>query len=145
MKNYYFDTSALVKLYHEESGTDKVENIFSSEDSTIIISEFAVVELYSTFYRLLRMNEITNVILKSIIETFQNDCKFRFLIKPINSGIFNGAKELIIKYGSKKSIRTLDAIQLSVSLKMKDIMFVSGDELLLECAEDEDLKVLKVS
>jgi len=70
MKNYYFDTSALVKLYHEESGTDKVENIFSSEDSTIIISEFAVVELYSTFYRLLRMNEITNVILKSIIETF---------------------------------------------------------------------------
>ena len=70
MKNYYFDTSALVKLYHEESGTDEVENIFSSEDSTIIISELAIVELYSTFYRLLRMNEITNVILKSIIETF---------------------------------------------------------------------------
>lgn len=145
MKNYYFDTSALVKLYHEESGTDEVENIFSSEDNTIIISELAIVELYSTFYRLLRMNEITNVILKSIIETFENDCKFRFLIKPINSDIFNGAKELIIKYGSKKSIRTLDAIQLSVSLKMKDIMFVSGDELLLECAEDEDLRVLKVS
>ncbi len=101
--------------------------------------------LYSTFYRLLRMNEITNVILKSIIETFENDCKFRFLIKPINSDIFNGSKELIIKYGSKKSIRTLDAIQLSVSLKMKDIVFVSGDKLLLECAEDEDLRVLKVS
>jgi len=28
---------------------------------------------------------------------------------------------------------------------MKDIMFVSGDELLLECAKDEDLRVLKVS
>jgi len=43
MKNYYFDTSALVKLYHEESGTDEVENIFSSEDSTIIISELALI------------------------------------------------------------------------------------------------------
>jgi len=43
MKNYYFDTSALVKLYHEESGTDEVENIFSSEDSTIIISELMLI------------------------------------------------------------------------------------------------------
>lgn len=34
MQTYYFDTSALVKLYHEESGTNEVEQIFSSEDST---------------------------------------------------------------------------------------------------------------
>lgn len=28
-KCYFFDTSALIKLYHEEVGTDCVEEIFS--------------------------------------------------------------------------------------------------------------------
>ncbi|MBI3753049.1 MAG: type II toxin-antitoxin system VapC family toxin [Deltaproteobacteria bacterium] len=144
MQNHYLDTSALVKLYREESGTDEVERIFSLEESAIIISELAVVEFYSTLYRLLRMNEITDGILKSVVESFERDCKFRFLIKPIGQDIFNKAKEIITKHGSKKSIRTLDAIQLAVSLKMKDIVFVSADELLLECAKDEKLKVLRV-
>lgn len=55
MQNYYLDTSALIKLYREEPGTDEVERIFSSEESAIIISELALVELYSALYRLLRM------------------------------------------------------------------------------------------
>lgn len=62
------------------------------------------------------MNEITHDILKSVIKSFENDCKFRFLIKPIDSGIFNKTKEIIAEYGRKKSLRTLDAIQLSVFL-----------------------------
>lgn len=93
------------------------------------------------------MNEITHDILKSVIKSFENDCKLRFHIKPISSGVFDKAKEIIVKYGGKKSLRTLDAIQLSVFLNIRDrnAVFVSADELLLECAKDENLKVLKAS
>lgn len=82
--------------------------------------------------------------MKSVVESFERDCKFRFFIKPIGQDIFNKAKEIIAKHGKKKSVRTLDAIQLSASLKMRNIVFVSADELLLECARDEKLEVLRV-
>ena len=42
---YYFDTSAVVKLYHQELGTDQVEALFAQVNSTIMISELTVVEL----------------------------------------------------------------------------------------------------
>ena len=38
--NYFFDTSALVKIYHEEEGADKVLEIYNSERQ-ITISELA--------------------------------------------------------------------------------------------------------
>ncbi|HLP48239.1 MAG TPA: type II toxin-antitoxin system VapC family toxin [Candidatus Deferrimicrobium sp.] len=55
--NYFFDTSALVKLYHNEKGTDKVLGIYKSRDK-ITISELARVEFYSTIYRKYRDEEI---------------------------------------------------------------------------------------
>lgn len=45
---YYFDTSAVVKLYHQELGTDQVEALFAQMNSAIMISELTLVELNST-------------------------------------------------------------------------------------------------
>ncbi|MFZ3091365.1 MAG: type II toxin-antitoxin system VapC family toxin [Nitrospirota bacterium] len=50
MTDYYFDTSALVKLYHDELNTSVVEEIFSNEENQIFISEIACIELYSALY-----------------------------------------------------------------------------------------------
>jgi hypothetical protein len=47
--SFYCDTSALVKLYHREAGTERMEEIFRQEDKTIIISELVIVEFYSTW------------------------------------------------------------------------------------------------
>jgi uncharacterized protein with PIN domain len=41
--NYFFDTSALVKIYHDEEGADKVLEIYNS-DGQITISELAKVK-----------------------------------------------------------------------------------------------------
>lgn len=145
MTVYYFDTSALVKLYHDEAGTEEVEKIFAFEEEQINISELAVIELYSAFYRLLRMKEISEDTVETALESFDEDCKYRFVIKSVNSDATNKAKNIIKTYGNTKSIRTLDAIQLSVSLGIvDDVIFVSADELLLEIAEQENLEILKV-
>ncbi len=58
MKTYYLDTSVLVKLYHQETGTDEVEKIFSTKNASIIISEIAVVELYSA----IKGNPISSIV-----------------------------------------------------------------------------------
>jgi uncharacterized protein len=56
---FYFDNSALIKLYHQESGTEQAEEIFRQAESTLVISELAIVELYSTLARKVRIGEIT--------------------------------------------------------------------------------------
>ena len=56
--SFYCDTSALVKLYHREAGTERMEEIFRQEDKTLIISELAIVEFYSTLARKMRTGEI---------------------------------------------------------------------------------------
>ncbi|HDH11936.1 MAG TPA: PIN domain-containing protein [Nitrospirae bacterium] len=140
MKIYYLDTSALVKLYHNEKGTEEVEKIFSTQNASIIISEIAVVELYSALYRLNRMKEIPGNAVEASIRSFEDDCKYRFSINSVGSDTINRAKKIIKRYGKDESIRTLDAIQLSVSLDHESaIIFVSADAVLNVIAEKEGL------
>jgi len=143
MKTYYLDTSALVKLYHQEKGTGKVEKIFSTENATIIISEIAVVELYSALYKLNRMKEISKDAVEASIKSFEEDCKYRFSINPASAGEIDRAKGIIKRYGKEESIRTLDAIQLAVALDNENtIIFVSADVVLNGIAEKEGLETV---
>jgi uncharacterized protein with PIN domain len=146
MTDYYFDTSALVKLYHDELNTSVVEEFFSNEENQIFISEIACIELYSALYRLRRMNQISEDVLDAAIASFEDDCAYRLAIQVVTSHNIEQAKAIIKRYGHNKSIRTLDAIQLSTSLGRTDnLLFVCADTLLSELAQNEKLKVLDLS
>ena len=56
---YFFDTSALVKRYHREVGTEIVDAAFDDKDATRIISDLSVIEFYSAFAKKVRTGEIT--------------------------------------------------------------------------------------
>jgi predicted nucleic acid-binding protein len=45
MGRYFFDTSALVKRYHEEQGTDAIDALFAVADSSFVISRLGIVEM----------------------------------------------------------------------------------------------------
>ncbi len=49
MAGYFFDTSALAKLYHEEPGSDYVESILNQPGSKGIVSRLSLVEMESVF------------------------------------------------------------------------------------------------
>lgn len=51
MKFYFLDTSALVKRYHSEKGTDRIDKIFSQDDRAIVISSISLTEMVSAFNR----------------------------------------------------------------------------------------------
>ena len=76
-RNYFFDTSALIKLYHHEEGTQSVERMFDQVICSIIISELATIEIYSGLARKLRMQEITKQAKHEAIQNFHKDCKGR--------------------------------------------------------------------
>jgi PIN domain nuclease of toxin-antitoxin system len=57
MARYFFDSSALAKLYQAETGSAKVEAVFREPNRSIIISRLTVVEISSIFARRVRMGE----------------------------------------------------------------------------------------
>ena len=142
---YYLDTSALVKLYHREAGTDRVEALFTQSDNSLIISELAAVELYSTVARKLRTGEITDEAFEEVCKNFDDDCKRRFVVTPLSTTVSQKAKELLRKYGKVKALRSLDALHLgacSIARADASSIFVCSDSRLLEIAALEGHAVL---
>lgn len=59
--NVFFDTSALVKFFNVEQGTDRVTELIVNRRNRIIISELARLEIYSALYRKFRNHQIDNI------------------------------------------------------------------------------------
>ena len=86
---YYFDTSAVVKLYHQELGTDQVEALFAQVNNAVMISELTVVELNSTAARKLRTGEINLDAYEAILKNFDEDCQHRFIIFLLSAAVIS--------------------------------------------------------
>ena len=56
MEYYFLDTSALVKIYHRESGTDVILNIINKNNINIYISDIAVIEFHSALLKKVRQH-----------------------------------------------------------------------------------------
>ena len=141
---FFFDTSAVVKLYHYEIGTERVESIFREESSSILLSELTMVELHSAVVKKIRMKEITEDAGKQAIRNFQKDCADRFLILPLGSKVVRKAKELIDRHGNAFAIRTLDAIQLAACKLEEDkaLVFVCADINLIAICQMEGIQLI---
>ena len=68
-----FDTSAIVKRYHGETGTKIVDYLFKSPKVTISLPNIQVVEVIKVFYKLQSENKINDVARDAAIDTFLKD------------------------------------------------------------------------
>ncbi|MGE4095881.1 MAG: type II toxin-antitoxin system VapC family toxin [Candidatus Binatia bacterium] len=142
---FFFDTSALIKFYHQEIGTDRVEAIFQRLDTLLHISELATVELYAALARKVRMKEISLEAQQEAYRNFEDDCLHRFVIQPLTGTVIQKAKNLVQQYGNTKAFRSLDSLQLGACLiarTTRDWIFVCADSRLLEVAQEEGLQGL---
>jgi len=112
---YFFDTSALVKRYHQEIGTEIVDTAFEDQDAVKLISDISVIEFYSAFAKKTRMGEITQEDFRDTIRALGQDIRSgSFELAALNDNDKKEAATLIEKHGLSKSLRTLDAMQLAV-------------------------------
>jgi len=139
----YLDTSSLVKLYHDEVGTEELDKIFNNYViDQIFLSEIAKLEFNSAIWKKVRAKDISSNEAKEIIEAFEFDVeKYTFIL--IDSSVIEDALSLLSKYGSK-GLRSLDAIQLASVLQVEEkISFAkTADELLKDLMINEDIKIL---
>lgn len=69
MNRLFFDTSALVKRYYEEPGTETVDTLIEGE-STVVISSLAVVETVSAFRRKYNRDGISELQMNRLLSAF---------------------------------------------------------------------------
>lgn len=141
---YYFDTSALVKIYHREHGTSKVLDIYDNVDNSIQISELGRVEFLSTIHRKYREKEFSSETLDALICKFYDDTDSRYEVLQLSSLITDEAEALIQKFAKKYSLKTLDSIQFAFFNVYceNDAIFVCSDAKFCKIIEKEGFQVL---
>jgi len=139
MKTYFFDTSALVKRYHEEQGTEQVDEILDDEETAILISSLTVIESVSAFRRKHNRGDITELEMQQLLSVFFREALDDFVIVPLEESLLTFSFDLVLE----DDLRTLDSLQLSAGLslaeEMSGIQFATADTDLGDVARERGL------
>jgi predicted nucleic acid-binding protein len=139
------ETSALVKLYVREAGTDRLLQLASnSTDNRFAVLALSQVEFRSAIRRRERAGDIDSKIAGLVLDRFDQHLEARFLRQVLTDSVLDVASEMIDRY----ALRAFDAIQLAGCLALKTVVgaepptFVCSDRQLLEAAASELLTIL---
>jgi predicted nucleic acid-binding protein len=142
---YYLETSALVKLYVYETGTDRLLGLTASDAGhRFAILSLAQVEFRAAIRRRQRSGEIPDHAADELIEDFRRHSEGKFLIQSFSDSVLDVALALIDSY----PLRGYDAVQLAGYLVLRSISgteeptFVCADKVLLSAARNEGCAVL---
>lgn len=145
MALYYLETSALVKLYIYEVGTERLLSLAANPPGNkFAILSIAQVEFRAAVRRQQRGGEISGVDADSLIESFRQHSEGRFLIQPFTDSLLDVALALIDAY----PLKGFDAVQLAGYLMLRSMsgddepIFVCADKTLLSAARNEGCPIL---
>lgn len=121
MAQYFFDTSALVKRYHREDGSERVEAIFAESRRIVRISALGIVETHSALAVKARAGVLKWETVLTLSGFVYQDLS-RGVVKPhgITPQHFSEAEELVLRFGREHRLRSLDAIQLAVAVGLRN-------------------------
>ena len=140
MALYYLETSALVKLYIYERGTDRLLNLTASDaGNRFAIFSLAQVEFTAAIRRRQRSREIGADDADAVIQSFREHCEGLFLVQPCSDAVLDVAMALLDAY----ALKGYDSMQLAAYLTLRSIagieepIFVCADGALLTAARME--------
>jgi uncharacterized protein len=145
---YYLETSALVKLYVYEPGTEQLLRLTVSEAGhRFAILSLAQVEFRAAIRRRQRAREIAALQADELIESFRRHAEGKFLIQSFSDSVLDVALALVDGY----ALRGYHAVQLAGFLVLRSVsgpeqpVFVCADQQLLSAARNEGSPTLDPS
>lgn len=135
----FFDTSALVKRYADEQGTQTVDQLIETPENTIVITSLSIIEIASAFRRKHNRGEISNDQRDGLLVSFFEEATEQYIVIPVDESVFENAFDLVLE----DDLRTLDSLQLAAALALPtpnpEITFVCADETLVGVAKQHGL------
>lgn len=150
MARYFFDTSALVKRYHAEPGTQAVDAMFAESRAVFVVSRLALVECVSAFCLKVRSGEIDASEVPLMRKSLMGDVTRGTLsVSRLLVDHLKLAESLLLQHGPRCRLRALDAVHVAVAVDLfstqKIDTFVSADDLQCEIARLEGLPTINPS
>ena len=149
MSVFYLETSAWLKKYRREPGTDIVLELFSNarQEDRFITSRLTVLEMDMTAARYLNGGLLRPAQYRRFVARFASDIMdYRIRRVPVNDGVLDEAAILVPQY----PLRAADAIHFAtaglVSQAVGDQPYyvVSGDNDLVQVCVAYNIKVLNL-
>lgn len=147
MPIYYLDTSAIMKRYKSEIGSEVVEELFVglTDSEFLITSQLTVLEANSVVARHLEGPATIRREYRTMRERFIRDMRdYQVTIIPVQSELVAEAVNTVFNY----PLRTLDAlhftsaVMLERELRDQDIYVVSADREIVEACEAYGISTL---
>ena len=145
MSVYYLDTSAAVKRYVDETGSDWIRNLIDAEPPHLLVSSRLLqIEIISALARRFREKSITPSEFAESRTAFDEDCKLDYQLLGITAEIVTLACRLVERH----PLRSYDAIHLAIALNVAQFfldtglpppIFLTADERLIPIAQAEGL------
>jgi predicted nucleic acid-binding protein len=137
----YLDSSALVKRYIRENGTEALQSIMSGA-AELITSKLTYAEIWSAFMRKFREGGLEKNSLDEAADRFDKDWD-HFFVVDFHDELLGTIKKLITRH----ALKAADAVHLSSALWIanetkSNLTFIASDSGLLKAAEAEYLRVV---
>lgn len=141
-KRAYLDTSALAKWYLNEVGSEVFVDFLQSLDSAVI-SSLTVTEMRSLLSRRRRMGDLSVELETVLFAAFLDDIDRGWLQRYLlDDARFAEATNLIARYPDH-SLRTLDALHLTVAADLGVSILATADGVMADAAVSMGLQVVR--
>lgn len=144
----YLDSSAIVKRYIKEIGSDSLDFLYhelekDSQVDALVFSSWNLGEVYGAIDTKRQRGDISeDAMYEALTLLSQETKKFvamrKVRIIPLGARILTQSRDLILKY----HIYQADAIQLESAKQSRAGFFISADRKLVDCAKSEQLEAL---
>jgi predicted nucleic acid-binding protein len=143
---YFIDSTAFIKLFIQEPGTDAlIELMQGTDDNRKLISAGTPLEVYAA----LKRRERTGDISAEDSEAARNILRVesaRMVQQPLNQAVLESARQMLDKY----QLRSGDALQIGAACVAREMfqgmetIFVSCDTRLLQAARTERFEIMNL-
>ena len=144
---YFLDTSALVKRYVPELGSNWIQSItVPAAGNFLTISQITWVEVCSAFARRQREGSLSVDEVDQLMGDFRTDFDNQYDVLEVDRTLIETAGALVMQ----NPLRAYDAVQLASALRVQStlilipetqLVFVSADNRLLDIAQSAGLTI----
>jgi uncharacterized protein len=141
---YFLDSTAFVKLFVQEAGTDAIIRLMeATEDNRKLISAGTPLEVYAALRRRERVGGIAHEDGEAARNILRVEAA-RMVQQPLNPAVLEAARQVLDRH----ELRSAEALQLGAAVVAREmfqgieVVFVSADLRLLEAARGERFETL---
>ncbi|MGH9948437.1 MAG: type II toxin-antitoxin system VapC family toxin [Pyrinomonadaceae bacterium] len=141
MAAFFCDSSAIVKRYIDETGSDWLTAIAGPKDNTVYVARTTFVEVVSAVTRREKGGHISTIGAENARLQFEQDYLKEFQKVEISESLIREAAKFAIKY----ALRGYDAVQLAAVLESENARVRVGLSSLVLLSADTDLNTAAIS